>query len=227
MSLRLLPFITFTITFLLLANWHIFITTLTGLTTPQALYIKLEGQELSDYIREKTGVKINTFYMVNSDFLFGGMTGIPTKPIMTISRGMYESFSPQELHYILLHETGHYILNHLIKELIIQGGIILVAFLLFRSAKYSTLPLIILALVLAVVAAIAVIQIMRRFEWEADDYALRHLEQPGSMIEATKKLKAAWRGPDDNSLKQILFYRGVPYSQRIEHAQNFRSLNRL
>lgn len=216
-----LPFITFSIILLLFSNWHIFISTLTGFWKPKAPFSRLENPELSLYIKEKTGTEITTFYIVNSDAVFGGMTGIPTKPVMTISKGMYDLFSAEELQYVLLHETGHYVLQHLLKELAVQGSIILLAFFVFRSIKYPLPISMSLALVSAFLIGIIIIQMMRSYEWEADTYALEHLDDSQSMITATKKLEAAWSGPADDSLTRFLFYRGVPYSQRIKHAESF------
>jgi Zn-dependent protease with chaperone function len=220
MVIKLLPFILFSIIFLFLANRHVFMTVLQGLGKPKAGYSKLEDPVLSDFIEKKTGVIITTFYLVDSDLLFGAMTGIPGKPIVTLSRGLYENFSPEELQYVLLHEAGHYQLSHIIKEAVLQLGILLAAFFLFRFLSYPPPILFSIAIVSAVLLAILSIQVMRSFEWRADAYALKYLDNPNAMITATQKFKAGWPGPADDTLARFLFYRGVPYSQRIQHASD-------
>lgn len=201
-------FILFSLTYLIVSNWHLFLIRFNGFTKKQDL-------QLSEFIRQKTGIEITTFYIVTSDLLFGGMTGIPTKPIMSLSSKLYHAFSKDELHYIALHETGHYALKHILKEALLHLGIILLMFFLSSSLGF------ILAIVCGVVLGCTTIQIARMFEWQADTYALQRLDNPLAMISATKKLQAAWGGPLDNSLIRKLFYRGIPYSQRISYAQRY------
>lgn len=216
-----LPFVVFCSIFLLLANWHIVTSTLTGLQKPQAVYEKVDNEVLSEFIRQKTGVTIESFYIVNSEALFGGMTGMLGKPVMTISKKMYESFSEDELSYIVLHETGHYVKGHSVKDVLIQLGLVVGAFLILRSVKLSPRWAISGAIMSAIILGVIVIQLARGFEWEADAFALEHLDDPQSMIRATKKLQKAWDGPADDSLIRQLFYRGIPYSERIEHARGY------
>jgi Zn-dependent protease with chaperone function len=216
-------FVLFAMSYVLFANWHVFLTSLTGFGKPQAAFVKLEDPTLSTFIKEKTGVEIRDFYLVNSDAVFGGMTGIPTKPIMTISKKMYETFLPSELQYVLLHETGHYVHHHLVKEALIQLGVVIVAFMVFRKVKLSRFGSLSLVLASAFFIGILTIQLMRAFEWQADTYALQHLDDPQVMISATKKLQSAWTGPADDSVQRFLFYRGIPYSQRIQFAESYRN----
>ena len=221
---KLLPFIIFSGIFVFISNWHILITTFTGLLRPQSPYEKVENQKLTDFIQQKTGVTISYFYIVNSDSTFGGMTGIPTRPIMTISKRMYESFTRDELEYVILHEAGHYVKGHTVKEALVQLIVIVLGFSVFKMLKMPSAPILVGAVVSGIACGIVMIQFARSFEWEADAYALQHLEDPQSMIRATQKLQAAWLGPSDESLTRKLFYRGIPYSERIKHAENYDKL---
>lgn len=218
----IIPFLIFTVTFLFLANHHIITTTLTGLQKPKAAFERVENPQLTEFIKQKTSVAVNDFFIVNSDSLFGGMTGIPTRPVMTISKRMYETFSQGELNYVVLHETGHYVYRHTVKELVIQLVIVIAAFFVFRHLGIGNKNLVVgSSLVGGVIIGIIMVQLMRQFEWQADTFALQRLDDPQSMVEATKKLQTAWGGPSDTSLTRKLFYRGIPYSERIIHAESY------
>ena len=216
-----IPIITFSLTFLLLVNRHVFITLIKSIGASNAAITRRENTELTDYIKTQTGVHIPSFYLIQSDSVFASMTGIPTNPIMTISKGMYDSFSPEELHYIVLHETGHYALWHTVQELLLQCAVIIIAFFVFRSFTHHALIMIAIAAASAMVSGIVMIQITRGWERQADMYALERLHDPRAMITATRKLAAAWGGPADDSLLRVLFYRGVPYSERIRNAESY------
>jgi Zn-dependent protease with chaperone function len=216
------PLIFFTLLFLLIANWHLFHSTFTVLYQPTGTFTAIQDPELTRFIQERTGTTISSFYVVASDSLFAGMSGLPSHPIMTLSQALYDSFPREELHYIVLHETGHLVLLHTLQEILLQLAVLVVSLFALNRLQTTTTKKSVLAMIAAIFLGVAVIQVTRLFEWQADTYALKHLENPQSMISATKKLESAWKGPGDDSLLREMFYRGIPYSERIEHAENFR-----
>ena len=214
------PFFVFITVFLLITNRHIFQTVLSKFEKPTNMYSRLDNDRLKKYILEKTKVKIDNFYLVDSDKPFATMTGIPGYPIMNISKHMYKNFSDEELNYVLLHETGHYVYWHTIKEIILQGSLLILAFFIFRNLNFSNEIIFSYAVITAIVIAIGFIQVARFFEWQADTYSLNHLDDPRSMISATKKFEKIWYRPKQQIIEN-LFYRSIRYQDRISHAKTF------
>lgn len=209
----------FSLIFLTILNRHIFTTLFSSFGKSKQAVNVVSDEYLTELIQNKTGYTINKFFIVHSEKPFATMTGIPGKPVMTISKKMYDDFSKSELGYAALHEVGHYALKHSVKEFGLQLAVLMTSLLFVKFLEYkNTETLIVIAIVSSVIVAVAMIQVMRQFERQADDYALKRLDNAEAMITATKKLQNAWSGPDENSLIWLLFYRGVPYYQRIEVA---------
>lgn len=169
-------------------------------------------------VQEKTGIQFYQTLVIQSGLPYAQMWGFPGRPTMLVSSMLLTEFNAEEREYVYLHEIGHYHYQHSIKEAVvfvlmyILGAIIL----LFLS---STLVVSLLAVLIGAITGIWNIQIARLFEYQADQFALSHLENPHAMKSATEKFKKAYPGVPEHSLKRMLFYRGVPYSERIKMAE--------
>ncbi len=183
----------------------------------------LTDPSVTDFIRTKTQINISGFTLMESQKPFATMVGLPNSPYLTISSSLYNNFSQPELHYVLLHESGHFILHHTYREaltiiaLALSGSIPI--YYLRIGKRMKVLSCVILGIFLGLVS----IQHNRRCEYEADRFAATHLgNEIEGMITATEKFKAAYNGPAGDSLLRILFYSGVPHGERIKIAQEYK-----
>lgn len=179
-----------------------------------------KDNKIRDLVLDKTGVYILATKISETPKLFGMMIGIPTKPQLILSRGLYDSFSPDEIEYVVLHEIGHYKLWHGVKELI--AGIVLFAIGIVLLKPIDLFPFtLLLAVTLGVFFGILMIRLGRVHEYQADNYSLNRITNPKGMIQATNKFRN-YHGPkyteNNNKIAQFLFYRGNPCDNRIAMA---------
>lgn len=174
----------------------------------------LKNAGISKILSAKAKTKIDTIKMTESDLLFGMMVGIPGNPQLILSRKLYETFSKDELEYVILHEAGHYKLGHSVKEL--TEGIVFFGLGLLILNRF---PNLLLAAVLGLIFGILMIQLAKISELEADNFSLKRVGNPKGMITATEKFYKVWKHQDPKSpLIRFLFYRGNPYENRIKMA---------
>lgn len=175
----------------------------------------IKDSNITKILREKTNINIKMIKIPESELLFGAMVGIPGKPQLFLSRKLHEDFNKDELEYVILHEAGHYKLNHSVKELF--TGILL---FVIGSLTLFKLHSLLLAILLGLFFGIVMIQIAKLKEIEADSFSLKRVENPKGMITATQKLFKAWEDKSSkNPIIRFLFYRGNPYNNRIKMAE--------
>jgi len=151
------------------------------------------------------------------------MIGIPTLPQLILSRGVYDSFTKDELEYVVLHEAGHYKLWHSVKELVVGIMFFLIGVYILSKMFFGNEGIIV-AVLLGVVFGILMIQIGRMKELEADSYTLERISNPQGMITATYKFREAYKSrSSNNQLIRFLLYRGNPYENRIRMAKNVKT----
>lgn len=176
-------------------------------------------RHIVDTLAQKCHTRIHTVKLNDSEKPFGQMIGIPARPIMIISKGMYNTFTKDELEYIIYHEIGHYVHQHSLKEL----SVFLFSYAFCAGLLWLvndsiiwivTIPLLVLTI------TISNIQIARLFEREADMFAVKRLTKPHAMISATNKFVAFYgNNPPQKSWRRRLFYRMTPYLERITIAE--------
>lgn len=182
----------------------------------------VENTQLRQLIKDKTGVDVGTIKVSESDRPFGMMMGIPGRPQLILSRGLYDSFASDEMEYVVLHEAGHYALAHSVKELLL-GLVLLIAgvFLLKRIGK-PILGLLV-AILLGLVFGVGMIRFGAFNELQADNYSVIRMTDPEGMITATEKFRGYYGKSltqTDNKIFQWMFYRGNPYDNRIRMAKD-------
>ena len=205
--------------FIFTANWAPILLFISSLRNPRETSKVIVDKALFNLLKQKAGIKISSIKILNSKKFFGMMIGIPTKPILIMSRNVYERFNKDEIEYVILHEIGHYILGHSVKLAVLQIIFIIIGLSVLLSIPTQTIYLV-LAPFFAVIFGIIYIQIARITEYEADNYALKKIKDPKGMITASKKFRAANTSVVvKHSLLGKLFSVGVPYSQRIKMAE--------
>lgn len=211
----------FTFIFIYTFSWLPINLFLSSLGQKKSLVTIIEDKQIQQLIQDKAGMDVKTIRISESDHPFGMMIGIPMQPQLVLSRGLYETFTPEEMEYVVLHEAGHYKLWHGVIEFI--AGIILftMGILVLRKINLPKLS-IPTALVLGLVFGILMVRIGHFHELQADNYTVKKMTNPEGMIQATNKFQNYHRKrytQSDNKLIQFLFYRGNPYENRIKMAQ--------
>ena len=207
-----LNIIIFIITFPAVCLWLQIKLLFTGLGQNKKSLSTLNNKRLLKLVKDKSVYNLQTIYLLNSNKLFGMMSGV-LKPHLILSQKLYQEFNEDETEYVLLHEMGHFLLYHNLKEIII-GVIIILAgatFIVYNNLGTFTSTL------LAVVFGVIMIQIARQYEYQADSYALNRMTNPTGMISATNKFQNHYVTPR-NKIIEILFYRGNPFANRIKMA---------
>lgn len=185
------------------------------------IFESVKDKKLLHLIFEKTGLKLSAIQIFNSPSFFAMMELVLGKPVMILSKKLYENFTEKELEYVIFHEAGHHLLAHSLKEILIDislavlGSIFILAFSIDFFVSF----------LLALVCGVFAIQLFRGFEYQADKFALKALGTPTAMISATKKFvkgnnaKLVSRGL--RKLFNLLFVRTVPYWERVKIAEEW------
>lgn len=181
----------------------------------------VQNDVLRKLIRDKTGIDITSIKISESNRPFGMMIGIPPKPQLVLFRGLYDTFSPSEMEYVVLHEAGHYVLWHSVIELLV-GIVLLITGVLILKMIPQFPVFLLCAVVLGIVFGVVMIRLGRIHEYQADRYSAQHMTNPQGMIDATNKFRGFYGKSlteNKNKVIQAMFYRGNPYDNRIKMAQ--------
>ncbi len=213
----------FFVGFIFLANWVVLRNLLTGYVVKKSVNVSTDKKVLG-YIEKHTGVTLSHFNLQESDKAFGYCGGMPGKPLLVLSTTAYKKFSGDMLHWLLLHEMGHYVLSHTFWHIGID-----IAFLLLGEAMIWAMPssvtVLLFSILLIVLLASLSIQLKKLCDLFANRYALDRLEKPTGQIEAMRFFikQAAESGIFADSLIMRLFYPWnlSMYDQCIHQAQTY------
>lgn len=221
MTIDFIKYLIFPLVLVYTAMWvpiNLFLSSINKDKTPITV---ISDIKVRDLILNKTGLDIQSVKISESPKLFGMMIGIPTKPQLIFSRGLYDSFSPDEMEYVALHEAGHYKLWHGVIELMAGIFLLIVGVLILK--RIDILPVsILVSLIFGLIFGILMIRLGRVHEYQADEYSLARMTNPEGMIQATNKFRN-YHGQkyteNNNKIIQFMFYRGNPYDNRIVMAK--------
>lgn len=179
----------------------------------------IRDDKISQQIKQKTNVDIGTIKITESDRPFGMMVGIPTKPQLILSRKLYETFTPDEIEYVVLHEAGHYVFWHSVVEVVV--GVLLLTVGIVFLGKIAPFSLSVFsALLLGLAFGVIMIRLGSLYEYQADRYSINKMTNLQGMITATNKFRAFYEDSYPKSkIVQFMFYRGNPYDNRIKMAE--------
>lgn len=192
---------------------------------------------------KKTGVMVKGIFVFdmskNTKKANAAFTGMGKTKRIILSDTLLNNFTEDEIETVFAHEMGHYTRKHIIKLVAVStiltfGGLYLTALLYKSSLSYfgfsqiyeiAALPLLFLYLSLYSLVTSPVTNILsRKFEWEADTYALEVTRNNHAYISALEKLadqNLAEKEP--NKIIEFLFHSHPSLSKRIEFARNFQS----
>lgn len=207
-------------------------------------FIPLENETLKERILSlcnKTGIKIQgvfTFNMSkNTKKANAAFTGIGKSKRIIIGDTLIDNFSEKEIESVFAHEMGHYTMRHILKLMTVStvltfAGLFLTAKLYESSLGYfgfesisqiAALPLLFLYLSIYGLVTIPITNIIsRKFEWEADTFALDTTKDKESFVSAMEKL--ADQNLSDktpNKIIEFLFHSHPSIEKRIRFAKNF------
>jgi STE24 endopeptidase len=157
-----------------------------------------------------------------------------------VSDTLLAAYSDDEIEVILAHELAHHVHRDILRGLVAESVLLLVAFFaaavaletfwertgLRSPGDVAGLPLLLLAGGAVTVAATPAVNALSRWnERRADRYALTLTGQPGAFISAMKRL-AAQNLADERPSRVVLwlFHTHPPIEQRIEAARRFQAL---
>ena len=204
----------------------------------------VENQSLNNKIIslcKKTGVTVGgifTFDMSkDTKKANAAFTGMGKSKRIILGDTLLQNFTEDEIESIFAHELGHYKMKHILKLMFAStvfsfAGLYLISFiysntliLLHVDKLYtlSALPLLLLYLS-AFYFLVSPLSnfISRKFEWQADKYALETCSDNNNFASALEKLSSQ-NLSDKNPKKwiEILFHSHPSLGKRIEYARNF------
>lgn len=198
-----------------IANWGRAKLLLGVLKKSSAPFTQFTDTAFLKKVSSKVGIPFKILIQ-KSPYLFGYMPGIPVKPTLVISSAVVESFTKNELEWIIFHEAGHCLMWHVPKNAVAQILVVSLGVWITATCNLS----LILTLLNALIFGILWYQIERIFEREADTYALANISNPQGMITANMKMKA--RGKSifyKNELLTKLFTPHLTYDERMDMAR--------
>ncbi|MFC1710464.1 M48 family metallopeptidase [Patescibacteria group bacterium] len=221
MKTGIAKYIIFTIVFVYSSLWIVINLSLSSLGQEKFPVTVVEDHGVQQLISDKTGVNIENIKISESPHPFGMMVGIPTRPQLILSRGLYDAFTPDEMEYVVIHEAGHYALWHGVKEFVAGLILFMVGIYILRKVV-DVRKFLVYSILLGLFFGILMVQLGKAHELQADNYTVKRMENPTGMIEATKKFRD-YHGKKysqaTNPLIKFMFYRANPYDNRIKMAQ--------
>ena len=235
---------------LILGVFMFFVSVILGRITPtiiMPLFYKfkpLENDELKSAILDlcrKTGVHVKGIYTFNmskdTKKANAAFTGMGRTKRIILGDTLVENFSKEEIEMVFSHEMGHYKKNHIIKIITVStiltfAGLYITANLYEASLGYfgfsgiseiAAIPLLFLYLSIYGLITSPVSNIFsRKFEWEADTFALETTKNKPAFISAMEKLadqNLAEKSP--NKVIEFLFHSHPSIEKRIQFAEKF------
>jgi len=207
-------------------------------------FTPIENESVKERIlslAKKANVTINGIFSFNmsksTKKANAAFTGMGKSKRIILGDTLLESFSDEEIETVFAHEMGHYTRKHILK-LMFVSTILTFAGLFITSKLYSlslewfgftsvyqiaAIPLLFLLLSLYSLITSPITNILsRKFEWEADTYALEITKDRNAFISAMEKLadqNLADKKP--NKVIEFLFHSHPSLEKRIAFAREY------
>ena len=190
---------------------------------------------------KKTGVEVEGIFTFNmsksTKKANAAFTGMGKSKRIILGDTLMEKFTPEEIEFVFAHEMGHYTKKHITKLVLLSTvstflGLYLTSLLYtgtlgffgFSNAyEIAALPLLFLYLSIYGLITSPISNIFsRKYEWEADTYALETTRDKEAFISSMEKLadqNLAEKTP--NRIIEFLFHSHPSITKRIEFARNY------
>ncbi|MEI6462074.1 MAG: M48 family metalloprotease [bacterium] len=197
-----------------LTNWVQIRFLLGNFFKPKSKSREIDFSKMTDLVKQKIGLDVTIKELPEQNKMIGFMvTQRPFKPIMVFSQKMLSSFNIDELEWVVLHESAHYMKFHNYK---LVASDIFCFLLAYSIIMIFNLPLL-LALVVILIFSVIYVQIAKIFEYEADKFAIENVDNPEGVISGNIKMK------NSKISKNIVFNKllviAVPADKRIQMAK--------
>ncbi len=204
----------------------------------------LENEDLKARINrlaEDAGIKVENIFRFNmsknTKKANAAFTGLGKSKRIILGDTLLDNYSPDEIETVIAHELGHYKRKHIIKNIIIGtaasfGTLFLVAYFYSLSINWfgfsklqeiAALPLLSLwAMLIGLVETPLTNLLSRKFEYEADEYAVLVTEKPAAFISTLNKLtdqNLADKNP--HPLVEWFFYSHPSISNRVDAIRKY------
>lgn len=195
-----------------------------------------ELKEKIDSLMQKYSIPIRGIFSFNlskdTKKANAGFAGIGKSKRVILSDTLIEHFTTEEIIVIFAHELGHYLKRHIVKNVIMSGVIIFLSFYVCNSlynwtrsmynfqnpADIAALPILLFYLTVTGLIIMPLTNaISRKYEREADMFAITLTDDPDSFISGMDKLadlNLSDRNP--HRLVEMFFYSHPSIGKRIE-----------
>lgn len=210
----------FSVIYLYLCNWFRIKTFWGVLSKPRSGSSIVKDSYIFSVVRKKTGIKLKRIFIFETGEVFGMMPGLPIKPELILSRGLYEKLNRDELEWVILHEAAHCKFWHPLKLAITQISILVFGAWCVWFFKVN----IVFSGILAFLLSLFCIRIARHFEYRAEKFAINNVDNPTGVITAqdvfgkSKGSESKWLWDEKSFVRKYLFSNILP-SERIAMAK--------
>lgn len=204
----------------------------------------IEDEELKERIKKlaaDAGLKVQNVYSFdmskNTKKANAAFTGLGKTKRIILGDTLLSSYSKDEIETVIAHELGHYKKKHIIKNIIFGTANSFIMFFLI-SVLYKTslswfgfssiteiaaLPLLTLwAMLIGLIQTPVGNMLSRKFEYEADQYAIETTNKPLSFIQTLNKLTEQNLGDKEpHPFVEWFFYSHPSIKKRIAAIENF------
>jgi STE24 endopeptidase len=207
-------------------------------------FTKIEDDELMgrlEKILSEVNIKINGIFSFNmskdTKKANAGFTGLGKSKRIILSDTLIEKFTPDEIAVVFAHEAGHYKHRHIIKNIIFSTVVIFVSFyvcsllhsLTIKAMGFehiydlAALPALVFYLTLAGLIMMPVTNyISRRYEFQADEFAIRITSNADAFISTMEKLaEINLSDKSPHPVVEFFLYSHPSINRRIEFAKTF------
>jgi STE24 endopeptidase len=206
--------------------------------------IPYENESLKERINrlaEDAGIKLQNIYRFdmskNTKKANAAFTGIGKSKRILLGDTLIENYTDDEIETVIAHELGHYKKKHIIKN-IIRGTAVSFLVLFIIAALYelsigwfgftsilqiSALPLLVLwSMLIGIVESPIGSAISRKYEYEADEYAVEVTRKPEAFISTLKKLtEQNLADKEPHPLVEWFFYSHPSIKNRLEALKTY------
>jgi len=202
-------------------------------------FIPMDNENLKIKLTElckKFGINFEGIYTFNlsktTKKANAGFTGIFKSKRIILSDTLIENFTDDEIVTVFAHELGHYIKKHIVKNILIgfittivtfyfanQLYLYLISLMNFNSVyQLSALPLLFLIMsIFSLILMPVTNSVSRKFEYEADEFAVKSTGDKNSFISSLQKLsKINLADENPNPIIEFIFYSHPSIKKRIE-----------
>jgi STE24 endopeptidase len=210
----------------------------------------IENEDLKERIKllaSNAKLKVENVYKFdmskNTKKANAAFTGLGKTKRIILGDTLLGNYTPEEIETVIAHELGHFKKKHIIKNIIIGTASSFLTLFIIASlyqislswfgfeniTQVAALPLLALwSTLIGLVQSPLGNILSRKFEYEADEYAITETKNPGAFIKTLEKLTDQNLGDKDpHPFVEWFFYSHPSIKNRIAAIEKFASANNL